>query len=140
MLNRTSTCSTVAPQESLPLVAKGYFLRVSMAVMKNHDQIARWGGKDSFGVLKRHYNHSNFYKETHFIGAGLKYRVSVSSSSSQWEILQPVGRHGVGQESESSTARLPGSRKRLRHWAWLEHLNPQSPKSCGILPPTRLYL
>lgn len=53
MLNRTSTCSTVAPQESLPLVAKGYFLRVSMAVMKNHDQTARWGGKDSFGVLKR---------------------------------------------------------------------------------------
>ena len=45
---------------------------------------------------------------------------------SSLEAWQFVDRYGPREVSESSTSVLAGSRKREWHWAWFEHLNPQS--------------
>jgi hypothetical protein len=43
-------------------------------------------------------------------------------------------RRGDGEEAKSSISVLAGLRKRERHWAWLEHLKPQS------LPAVKYFL
>lgn len=53
----------------------------------------------------------------HLTGAGLQFRGLWWHKDS----------HGVGQAAESSTFRSASSRKRILHWAWLEHLKPEGP-------------
>ena len=47
-----------------------------------------------------------------------------------------AGRHGAGEGSENATYRNTDSRKGLPHWAWAEHLRPQSVPR-GTLTPSR---
>lgn len=42
-----------------------------------------------------------------------------------WEAWRCTGRHGTGGQAENSLPRSAGSRKRMSHWAWHEHLRPQ---------------
>jgi len=52
-------------------------------------------------ALKRHHDHSNFYKGKHLIGAGLQ--VQRFSPWSSWQNMERAGRHGAGEGAQSST-------------------------------------
>jgi hypothetical protein len=83
--------------------------------------------------MKGHHGHSNSYKEKYLIGSdfrGLVYYLHGQKNEEWWH----AGRHGSGKGAGSSTSRLAGSRKRVPHWAWLEHLRLQ------ILPPVTHFL
>ena len=50
-----------------------------------------------------------------------------STLSSWWEAWQHADRHDAEERTEISTFRPVDSRKRVKHWAWLEQLRPQNP-------------
>ena len=59
---------------------------------------------------------------------GLTYIQSFSLFSSFQKVWRHAGRHGARDVAERFTSGSVGSmkRERKRHWAWLEHLKPQS--------------
>ena len=73
----------------------------------------------SIAVKRQHY-HDNSYKGKHLIAADLQ----AHRFSNSLHVGNNV-RNGAGEVVESSTSGSSGSRKRERHWAWLEHLKPQ---------------
>ena len=72
--------------------------------MYTHKQMKISSGCLSVSIaVKRHHDQGNSHKGQHLIGAGLLF-LRFSSLLSWWEIWQHAGRHGAGEEAESSTS------------------------------------
>jgi hypothetical protein len=80
-------------------------------------------------AVKKYHDHGNSYKGKHLIAADLQ----AHRFSNYLHVGNNV-RNGAGEVVGSSTSGPSGSRKRERHWAWLEHLKPQNP------PPVTHFL
>lgn len=66
------------------------------------------------------------------------------TETSVYREAQCAGKQGAGEGAEISS-KFADSRKRLSHWAWLEHLRPESLPSSHFVykvtpTPTRLHL
>jgi hypothetical protein len=66
-----------------------------------------WFISQGFTIVNRHCDQGKSYKGQHLIGAGLQVQ-RFSQLSSWWEVLQHLGRHGVGG-TESSISSSEGS-------------------------------
>jgi hypothetical protein len=94
-------------------------LRISIAVMRHHDQ-------------------GNYHKRQHLIGAGLQFQ-RFSPLSSRQEAWHCSGRHGTGEGTERSVACSEGNQKKTVSSRQLGG-GSQSPPHSVTLPPTRPHL
>jgi hypothetical protein len=78
---------------------------------------------------RRHHNHDNSYKKK-------TPNWGWACSSEIYSIISMLGSMSAGEIAVTSTSGSVDSRKRGRHWAWLEHLRLQSPTPTPDPPVT----